>query len=94
MSHFSMPVEISWSEWSPCSETCGKGQRKRVMMCDLENSHSDVNGLPSEKCTRALQTEEVKVCYLQECPGKNIDSPDRLYVFSPFSEALAIYVTK
>lgn len=62
-------VEISWSEWSACSQTCGKGQRKRVMMCDLE-SYSDENGMPSEECLKALQNEDIKECYLQDCPAK------------------------
>jgi len=65
-------VEISWSEWSQCSQTCGKGQRKRVMMCDVENSYADENGLPSDECLKALQNVDVKECYLQDCPGTNI----------------------
>ncbi|KAJ7384157.1 Spondin-1 [Desmophyllum pertusum] len=63
-------VEISWSEWSQCSQTCGKGQRKRVMMCDPESSYSDENGLPSEECLKALQNVDVKDCYLQDCPAQ------------------------
>ena len=39
------------------------------MMCDLENSYSDENGLPSEECLKALQNVDVKECYLQDCPG-------------------------
>ena len=70
-------MEVSWSEWSPCSQTCGKGQRKRVMMCDLENSYSDENGLPSEECLRALQNVDVKECYLQDCPGTKIHALSR-----------------
>lgn len=42
------------------------------MMCDLENSYSDENGLPSEECLRALQNVDVKECYLQDCPGTKI----------------------
>lgn len=68
-------MEVSWSEWSPCSQTCGKGQRKRVMMCDLENSYSDENGLPSDECLRALQNVDVKECYLQDCPGTKRHAP-------------------
>lgn len=70
-------VEISWSEWSQCSQTCGKGHRKRVMMCDLENSYSDENGLPSEECLKALQNVDVKECYLQDCPGTEIHALSR-----------------
>lgn len=64
-------VEISWSEWSPCSHTCGKGKRKRVMICDLD-SYSDENGTPREECLKALQNEDVKDCYLQDCPGTKL----------------------
>ena len=39
------------------------------MMCDLENSYSDENGLPSDECLKALQNVDVKDCYLQDCPG-------------------------
>ncbi|XP_078378251.1 uncharacterized protein LOC144661381 isoform X3 [Oculina patagonica] len=63
-------VEISWSEWSQCSKTCGKGQRKRVMMCDLENSYSDENGMLNEECQKALQNVDVKECSLQDCPAQ------------------------
>lgn len=38
------------------------------MMCDLE-SYSDENGMPSEECLKALQNEDIKECYLQDCPG-------------------------
>lgn len=68
--HPESEVEISWTEWSPCSHTCGPGKRKRVMMCDLETSYSDENGMPSEECRKALQKEEVKECYLQDCPAQ------------------------
>lgn len=57
-------VEISWSEWSQCSKTCGKGRRQRLMTCNFEN------GRPTEECLQALQMFEVKDCYLQDCPAK------------------------
>ena len=60
---FFPPVEISWSEWSQCSKTCGKGRRQRLMTCNFEN------GRPTEECLQALQMFEVKDCYLQDCPG-------------------------
>ena len=50
------------------------------MMCDLENSYSDENGLPSEECLRALQNVDVKECYLQDCPGTKIYTLSR-YLF-------------
>ncbi|XP_022794273.1 uncharacterized protein LOC111332994 isoform X2 [Stylophora pistillata] len=65
-------VEISWSEWSPCSKTCGKGKRMRVMMCDMENRFFDDKGQPTlkDECFKAIQTFEEKECYLQDCPAQ------------------------
>ena len=42
------------------------------MMCDLENSYTDENGQPNEECLKALQNDDVKECYLQDCPGTKI----------------------
>ncbi|CAH3129393.1 unnamed protein product [Porites lobata] len=63
-------VEMSWTEWSKCSRSCGKGTRKRVMMCDLESSYTDENGMPTDECLKALQNEEVKECFLTICPAQ------------------------
>ena len=63
---------MSWTEWSKCSRSCGKGTRKRVMMCDLESSYTDENGMPTDECLKALQNEEVKECFLTICPGMNM----------------------
>lgn len=65
--HPESEVEISWSEWSQCSRTCGLGKRKRVKLCDLKTIDYDE---PREECLRALQTEEVKDCNLQNCPAQ------------------------
>lgn len=65
--HPESTVEISWSEWSLCSHTCGLGKRKRVKLCDLKTSYSDE---PREECLKALQSEQVKGCYLQDCPAQ------------------------
>ena len=70
--HFLFAVEMSWTEWSKCSRSCGKGTRKRVMMCDLESSYTDENGMPTDECLKALQNEEVKECFLTICPGMNM----------------------
>lgn len=42
------------------------------MMCDLESSYTDEDGMPSAECLKALQNEEVKECYLQDCPGMRL----------------------
>lgn len=41
------------------------------MICDLD-SYSDENGTPREECLKALQNEDVKDCYLQDCPGTKL----------------------
>ena len=46
------------------------------MMCDPETSYSDENGMLSEECRKALQKEEVKECYLQDCPGMHMQTRD------------------
>ena len=42
------------------------------MMCDLESSYTDQNGMPTDECLKALQNEEVKECFLTICPGMNM----------------------
>ena len=42
------------------------------MMCDLESSYTDENGMPTDECLKALQNEEVKECFLTICPGMNM----------------------
>ena len=51
-----------WSEWNPCSDTCGGGVRTRDRSCDSPTPAHGGNlcGGP------ANQTEE---CNMQECPG-------------------------
>ncbi len=44
------------------------------MMCDLENSYSDENGMLNEECQKALQNVDVKECSLQDCPGMEIET--------------------
>ena len=39
------------------------------MMCDLENSYADENGMLIEECQKALQNVDTKECFLQICPG-------------------------
>ncbi|KAM9306065.1 SCO-spondin-like, partial [Gastrophryne carolinensis] len=50
-----------WSDWSPCSQSCGVGIRSRAWRCDCASS-------PEELCDSSgiVQTE---ACYLQPCNG-------------------------
>ncbi|KAK3751843.1 hypothetical protein QZH41_009659 [Actinostola sp. cb2023] len=62
-------VETAWSQWSPCSTTCGNGVRRRVMMCvNLDD------GPPDDECLQVLQTAEEKPCKLRDCPGQSSKS--------------------
>lgn len=55
---------MEWSQWSPCSTTCGPGIRRRVMMCvNLDEGPLD------DECQQALQTSQEKQCNLRDCPG-------------------------
>ena len=36
-----------------------------MKLCDLKTSYSDE---PREECLKALQSEQVKGCFLQDCP--------------------------
>ena len=49
------PYVTDWTEWTPCTETCGGGQRKRSRQC------------VSRSCDQEL--EEVEECNTQECPS-------------------------
>ncbi len=54
----------TWNAWTPCSETCGNGNRNRNRTCD--------NPLPQfggDDCVGDLIENEV--CYLGGCPGKS-----------------------
>ena len=52
-----------WSEWTPCSDTCGQGLKSRSRTCDIPPNAENVG-----ECAAAdlLQVEE---CNLGGCPG-------------------------
>jgi len=58
-------VKAEWSQWSPCSATCGNGVRVRVTLC------TNIDDKPlDDDCQQILQKSEEKHCYLRDCPGE------------------------
>ena len=47
-----------WSEWTPCSATCGQGQINRMRIC--RGDELDCPGFPD-------QAVETKMCEIQKC---------------------------
>ena len=47
-----------WSEWTPCSATCGQGQINRMRMC--RGGEIECPGFPE-------QAVETKICEIQKC---------------------------
>ena len=59
----------SYSNWGPCSATCGGGKRKRQVRCELNGSKvSDSN------CEIASKSEIIESCSSHECPRWSIGS--------------------
>ena len=58
-----------WSEWTPCSVTCGNGAQYRERKC--ENPHPANGGTD---CTMLGQPTESKACFAGHCvpDGKNL----------------------
>ena len=54
---FTVVICGNWSEWSPCSKTCGFGERHRSMDCLIGDEKKTYN--------------ESKECYLNDCPAGN-----------------------
>ena len=52
----------AWSEWAPCSKTCGGGLQKRLRNC---SNPTPANG--GKPCEGAVM--ETKKCSLTPCPG-------------------------
>ena len=55
-----------WSQWSPCSTTCGEGVRDRIRLCE---------GFPSQ-CNGPSEQEQV--CVLPACPVESGGRKDDL----------------
>jgi len=57
--------QYQWSNWSPCSVTCGRGgkqHRKRTRTCTLPNGNH---------CGSRIAQSETRICYAPLCPDIN-----------------------
>ena len=79
ISYFSPPMYThSWSEYSPCSVTCGPGARKRHRRCGIPDCPSG-----------GVQIESIP-CFARSCTGKN-DTNYFLYITFIISETKKSY---
>ena len=51
-----------WTDWTPCSKTCGSGERKRMRECNGDSSSRDKNN----PCKSILHEREI--CNPTKCP--------------------------
>lgn len=66
-----------WTDWSPCSVTCGQGKRSRSRTCSIEGG--DTNELDVEGCVGPSTTEEL--CNNPSCERETF-SNEFLMIFS------------
>uniref|UniRef100_A0A3B3REL2 Peptidase M12B domain-containing protein n=1 Tax=Paramormyrops kingsleyae TaxID=1676925 RepID=A0A3B3REL2_9TELE len=52
-------------EWSPCTQTCGGGQRSRLVVCQQSYGQS----LNEHSCNTVERPADVERCNMQPCPG-------------------------
>ncbi|KAM7058442.1 A disintegrin and metalloproteinase with thrombospondin motifs 18 isoform 1-T1 [Molossus nigricans] len=62
------PPEWSPGPWSQCSKTCGRGVRKRAVLC---KSPSVAEGVPESLCSGVPRPEAQEGCVLGRCPKNN-----------------------
>ena len=54
-----------WTQWTQCSEECGKGQRNRTRTCS--------NPTPAHGGSDCVgDTVQTEVCKIKECPGEQL----------------------
>ncbi|XP_029101621.1 A disintegrin and metalloproteinase with thrombospondin motifs 18 isoform X1 [Monodon monoceros] len=76
------PPEWSPGPWSQCSKTCGRGVRKREVLC---KSSATVEDVPESLCASSPRPESQEGCVLGRCPKNS-----RLqWVVSSWSECSA-----
>ncbi|KAF8793693.1 ADAMTS-like protein 5 like protein [Argiope bruennichi] len=63
------PLYSQWSEWTPCSATCGRGIISRTRTC-LKSMYNS-RGVSIPLCHGEFS--EHKICNLKECPGNSSD---------------------
>ncbi|XP_043937071.1 A disintegrin and metalloproteinase with thrombospondin motifs 15 [Protopterus annectens] len=50
-------------DWTPCSKTCGKGFKRRILKC---KAHSGLI-VPREKCSLKKKPQELYICTIRPC---------------------------
>ena len=62
----SLVLEYYWSNWTPCSKTCGNaGVRRRIKVC----KSASLDRFPNA-CQALLQESEEEQCNNKSCPGR------------------------
>ncbi|XP_072342717.1 A disintegrin and metalloproteinase with thrombospondin motifs 15-like [Scyliorhinus torazame] len=49
--------------WSPCSKSCGKGFKRRIIKCKADTGHA----LPREHCSIRKKPQELDFCTMRPC---------------------------
>ncbi|XP_007653712.2 A disintegrin and metalloproteinase with thrombospondin motifs 16 [Ornithorhynchus anatinus] len=63
----SCPPAWSVGSWSECSRTCGKGWKKRMVVCKSTNPSARAQILPDSACTTELKPKTQEACVLRRC---------------------------
>jgi hypothetical protein len=60
----SVPQWAIWSDWSSCSQTCGRGYQTRMRLCDNEYTTEDGHVQTCAQANSELQSSETRECLL------------------------------
>ncbi|KAE8597427.1 hypothetical protein XENTR_v10016469 [Xenopus tropicalis] len=78
----SCPPAWSVGTWSECSRTCGKGWRKRTVVCKSTNPSLHAQVLPDGACTTEFKPVIQEICIVKRC-----NKPKKLqWIISNWSE--------
>ncbi|XP_075442138.1 A disintegrin and metalloproteinase with thrombospondin motifs 16 isoform X1 [Ascaphus truei] len=81
----SCPPAWSVVPWSECSRTCGKGWKKRIVVCKSTNPSFRAQILPDAACTTEFKPKTQEACLIKRC-----SKPKKLQWFvSSWSECSA-----